>query len=306
MKKLLVWLKHPHGWGLILVYLVAALLIAGAVSFAVLSPAGGIFVYISYLFYLLSAVALGYVVFTTVYLVRNAIRTSAEKSVMVGRFVNDFEFRTLVFAVCSFIITFGYAVFDGLLAALETSVWYGALSAYYGLLAFMRGGLLINHRYGKKHAEISEEEMRCRNARSYRTCGILLIVLTLLLSGAIVQMVRDNRLFSYVKMSIYAAALYATIKIVMAIVNLFKAKKRENLTVQAIRCVSFAEALVSILALQTAMFAVFGTGQIDEVLFNSFVGAAVSIAIVVMGALMIRKGTRLLKNEPTDDGTDGS
>lgn len=206
----------------------------------------------------------------------------------------------MVFAFCSFVITLGYAVLDGALAVLESSVWYGALATYYGLLALMRGGLLLNHRCGRKRGA-NKEELRRREAKAYRLCGILLILLTGLLSTAIVQMVRDNRLLSYAQLSVVTAALYAAVKIATSVANLFKAKKRENLTVQAIRCVSFAEALVSVLALQKVMIAALNGGGVDGSFFHSFVGAAVSVLVVGMGALMIRKGTLLLKGG-TGDG----
>lgn len=294
MKKLLKWLRAPHGWGLFIVYPLAVLLIAGAILCVTFSPEGEFFAYLSYLLYLLSAVALGYTVYTIVYFVRVGVRAGAKKHALLGRFVNDFEFRTLVFAVVSFCVTLCYAAFDGLIAALEVSVWYAGLAVYYGLLALMRGGVLINHRYTQKYVLI-EEERRKKDASVYRFCGIFLILLTLALSGAIMQMVRQNRLFSYAGTSIYAAALYAMVKIVMAVVNLFKAKKRENLTVQAFRSISFSEALVSILALQTAMLAILNEGDTGNAVSNSFLGAAVSIIIIVMGVFMIRKGNRILK-----------
>lgn len=89
--------------------------------------------------------------------------------------------------------------------------------------------------------------------RVYRTGGILLIVLTLALSAAVVQMVYANRAFEYAGLMIYASAAYAFYKIIMALYNLVKARKQSDFKIRAVRNINFADAAVSVLALQTAM-----------------------------------------------------
>lgn len=212
---------------------------------------------------------------------------------LIGRLKKDYDFRTVVFAVVSFLISVAIAVFDFILALMDGAIWYGALAAYYFILAFLRGCILFRRRSAFKKGEKDFERKR-RAARSYYIAGWLLNVLILALSVAAFQMVRDNRAFEYAGLAIYAAAAYAFYKIVMAIVNLFRARATDDFTVRAIRNINFADALVSILALQTAMLQTFseeGTA-INAPLFNAITGAAVCLTVFSIALYMIIIGQK--------------
>ena len=212
---------------------------------------------------------------------------------LIGRLRKDYDLRTVIFAVVSFCISASIAVFDLTFSLLGKSIWYGALAAYYFILAFLRGSILFRRRSAFKKGEKDFERKR-RDARSYYIAGWLLNVLILALSAAAFQMVRDNRAFEYAGLAIYAAAAYAFYKIVMAIVNLFRARATDDFTVRAIRNINFADALVSILALQTAMLQTFsdeGTA-INAPLFNAITGAAVCLTVFAIALHMIVKGKK--------------
>ena len=97
-------------------------------------------------------------------------------------------------------------------------------------------------------------------------------------------MVTDNAAHSYIGWTIYAYAAYAFSKIVIAIYNLFKAKK-ENYTIKAIKRISLADALVSILTLQTSLLYTFSAG--DNGAVNALTGAVVCILTVAIGIFML-------------------
>lgn len=283
MKRFWKWLKAPNGWGLAVVNLVTIIYIAGSLMVVLLVP-WEVFIYI-----LLAVVFTVYSIYAVGYCVRQGLRNAE----FLVRLKNDYTFRTILFACCSFIFTICYMVFNGVISVLAASVWYGVLTVYYCVLAFLRGAVLFSGLCRRRNS--TKEDRERRRISAYRVCGIFLIVLTLVLSGALVQMICDQRLFAYANVSIYAAALYAALKIIFAIVNFFKAKKQENLSVQAIRNINFADALVSLLALQVAMLSILKgkTGSIDTMLMNTFVGVIVCVVIIGMGVSMIIKSSKL-------------
>ena len=68
---------------------------------------------------------------------------------------------------------------------------------------------------------------------------------------------------------------------------LIKAHKQTDLTVRAIRNINLVDALVSILALQTALLTMFSGGEVNISLFNTFTGIIVSLLSVSIGIYMI-------------------
>ena len=80
---------------------------------------------------------------------------------------------------------------------------------------------------------------------------------------------------------------------------MFKARKTDDFGVRAIRSLNLADAMVSILALQTAMFAEFSPGG-DNALFNAATGFGVCVLTAALGVFMIivaRKEKRKLTEE---------
>ena len=77
--------------------------------------------------------------------------------------------------------------------------------------------------------------------------------------------------------------------------NLIKAKKHNDYTIQSIKNISFADALVSILALQTALLSAFSP-EYKPYLPNSLTGGAVSISIIAIGVIMVVNGQKKLKD----------
>ena len=209
------------------------------------------------------------------------------------KIMHDYELRTIVTACVSFAVTIGFALFEGTFAILSRSIWYATLAIYYATLAFLRGGLLLSARYGTKKGEPAEK-LEKRAARSHVVSGAFLVVLTFALSGIIVLVVTQDYSFEYAGVMIYAAAFYAFAKIILAIVNFVKAGRNCNLTMQAIRNVNVADALVSILALQVAMLQTFSEGgtELSPPVFNAITGGVIGVLVIALGSYMIIRGVR--------------
>lgn len=207
----------------------------------------------------------------------------------------DYDFRTVMFTVFSFIITTGYAVFYGTLGVMSHSLWYGMLAWYYLMIVIMRSFVVFYHKGRRKREkkEVKRNE-RLSRARVYRNCGMILCLLMLPLSLAVMQMVATRATFSYAGLMIYATATYTTYKVIMAIRNFLKAKNSDYLTVRTARDINLADMLVSVLALQTAMFNSFSP-ELDTSVYNAITGAAVCALTVIIGLIMVIKGNREVK-----------
>ncbi len=287
MKDFLNKILHPKGFPLFLIYLFSSVFI-GLALFAVVIGYEGFLSYIAYAF---AAVGLTYTVYTIVIYVPGLKGrvTDAINSNPLGKMVmSDWGLRTVITAAVSFIISIGNAVLNGVAGVTSRSIWFGSLAAYYIMIALLRGGLLIGSRQKVRSDAI-------KRARNYRNAGILLLVLNAALSSAIWQMIFDNRGFEYKDWLIYAFAAYAFYKITMAIINAFKARRQDSLTVQGIRNINLVDGAVSILSLQTALLHTFGEEGVNISLFNTLTGSAVSLFAISLSIFMIIKGNRKIK-----------
>ncbi len=290
--------KRPKGWFLALIYLVTVASIVGALCILFVDYVGTPLEYVAYGLFALAACTLAYSVYTIVIyfpIIKDKIMGTIRSYPFLAKLLDNFSFRTLVFAFGSLLITVAYSVYNGVIAIILSSVWYGSLAFYYILLVFLRGGISLYH--GKRRGlQSSAEADEITEIKKYRTCGILLIVTILALSVAIAQMVAQNQGFQYYSLFIYVAATYAFTKITFAIYNAFKAKKeRSGYTILALRNISLADAAVSILSLQTAMLHAFSEPSVSTRLANALTGGAVCAFVVFLGVMMIIKANRALQ-----------
>lgn len=305
-KKLLAWIRHPHGWALIPLYLITAISVAGSIVFAAADAELGI---LAYLFFGVAAITLSYTVYTIVLFVPSAkqkITALLRKSRFTDRLMEQYGFRTIIFAIASFGISIAYVCVNGVVAVMERSVWYGALAAYYLVLAVMRGGVLLFHRSKRKKSVEEPNEEKTRAAKIYGRCGIGLIFLPICLSFAILQMVLGKNSFEHAGLMIYVSATYAFYKIIMSIVHIVKARREDDLTVRAVRSVNLADAMVSILALQTAMFKEFSSGE-NFGFANALTGGVVCALTAALGIYMIvcaKIRLKRMKEEETNGRTE--
>ena len=129
----------------------------------------------------------------------------------------------------------------------------------------------------------------------YRNSGVITLLLNIALSAAIAQMIFSGEHFSYMGWTVFAYAAYAFYKITASIISFIKAHKQTDLTVRAIRNINLVDALVSILALQTALLTMFSEGEVNISLFNTLTGIAVSFSSVAIGIYMIVSANKKIK-----------
>lgn len=245
---------------------------------------------VAYIGYFISAYTLTVVVIKMPPLFRNMKRRLYANKYS-GRYLTDSLLRARISLYTGCGISILYACFKLGMGIYLNSVWLGAVAVYYIILSLMRFALL--RRYRRSRWYETSKELRLFGLKSFRFCGILMFLLNIAVSGLVVQMIWQNKAYEYPGFLIYAMAAYAFYCLTMAIINIIKYRRMEQPILSAAKMLSFACALISILAMQTAMLTQFGQGQENFArLMNSLTGGAVCLCIFVMAVWMVRKSNK--------------
>ena len=292
-----LWKKilNPPTWAKVLTFIITILSATLSLVMVGLGLENGALAIISYILFGVAGLSLAY----SVYLIipnlpkfKRQLISWLESHEFTRLILRNFGFRTVIFAIGSFLMSLLISGFNAYMGIKNRSIWYGALAAFYIALAFLRGGVLGYHkkRVGKK---IQNDEYI--KAKVYRNSGIITLILNIALSSAIAQMIFDDAHFTYMGLMVFAYAAYAFYKITTSIISFIKAHKQEDLTVRAIRNINLVDALVSILALQTALLTTFSEENVDISLFNTLTGCVVSLISVGIGVYMIASANKKMK-----------
>lgn len=245
---------------------------------------------ISSIIYAIAACGIGlsgcYLYQDLTYGINKKLKAGIEANAFTNRFTKDYRYRTVLFTYSSLAFNLIFALTNGIFGVIYDSIWFGSMSAYYIVLSIMR---FILVQYDWKNSAIEKTpEIKQRELSVYQNCGILFLVLTAALLAAVVQMVYLDKSHSYPGTLIFAVAAYTFYKIIIAIVNRVKAGRLKSPLLLTIRDIGYADAVVSLLSLQTAMFVSFGSEeQVSRRIMNSMTGGAVCVMIFIMGIYMI-------------------
>lgn len=199
---------------------------------------------------------------------------------------SDYHIRTIYFTILELAWDLAFIVGNGFLAVYMRSIWFASIAAYYLLLGIMRYFIVSLERKNKmdlKGSDIRESELAL-----YRSCGILLIGMTVVLMVTVTQMVQYRGGNSYPKIILLGIAVYTFTKIILAVRNLSKAK-HESLLILTAKKIVYADALVSVLNLQASLLTVYATrnSALDIRFLNGGTGAVICTIILFMGLQMI-------------------
>lgn len=230
--------------------------------------------------------AVAYLLQGFIQIIKKTVGPVIESNAFANRVYSDYRYRTVLFTLISFLISIFYAVSNGILGILESSAWLGTLSAYYIFLSIMRFGTVW---YERKLSKMEHDRnAKIQELKVYRNTGIMLALITVALSGAVNLLLNQEGGKSYHGYMIFVVALYTFYKIIVSVTNIIKARKMKSLLLMTIRNIGHADALVSVLSLQTAMFASFGDqSDIDSQMMNGITGGCVCVLILTIGIHMI-------------------
>lgn len=288
---------NPPTWAKALTFIITAFAAIGALLTLFVIEKTIAFEILQYVLFCLSGLSLVYSVYLIIPLfpkIKVRVISWMERHDFTYLLLRNFGFRTVIFAIGSFIMSLLFSAFNAYMGIVNRSIWYGALAAFYISLAFLRGGVLIYHKnkIGKKERAKDDEYLK---AKVYRNSGIITLILNVALSAAIAQMIFSGEHFIYIGLTIFAFAAYAFFKITTSIISFIKAYRQSDLTVRAIRNINLVDALVSILALQTALLATFSAGEVNVSALNTLTGVVVSALSISIGIYMIISANNKIK-----------
>lgn len=224
-----------------------------------------------------------------------SIRQKVYNNQFGNRYMTDVAFKTQVSLYRSLTINLLYVAVNLFSGIWYHTAWFIIFAVYYSILAIMRFLLL---RYSNRN-EIGQK--RLEELKRSRLCAIILMMINLVLTGAVLMILYQNRGFDYFGILIYVMALYTFYVTTAAVVNIVKYRKYNSPVMTTAKVINLAAALVSMLSLETAMFAQFGKDSSPE--FQRFMvaatGAGVSVIIVAMSLFMIVRATKEIKKSKT-------
>lgn len=209
-----------------------------------------------------------------------------KKNPLGERFLADYTFRTILTTLPAFLINVAYTVYNGVIGIMNQSVWFITMAVYYSLLGIMRYRAVST---GRKISRLDDrEQIRKKELSVIKTDGILLLVLNLALNGVVLLTIAQDTAKRYSEIMVISIAAYTFYKITMAVVNMVKVRKRKSPILITIRNIGAADALVSMLTLQAAMFASFqDKNSLNTNQMNAITGLSVCILISILGISMI-------------------
>ena len=161
------------------------------------------------------------------------------------------------------------------LGIMSHSWWLLTLGFYYLILSIVRFVVLKSK---KKDRFIS------------KFTGWMLISLTFPLVGTVILSILRDRGHKLHMIVMIAMAAYAFAKMTLATINLIKSRRSTSARVIALRNISFANAFVSVFALQRSMLVSFeGMGEAEIVIMNAVFGFAVCILVFLLGLNLLQE-----------------
>lgn len=194
------------------------------------------------------------------------------------------SFRGAVSLYCGVIMNVLYIAFRLTVGALYASVWSFSIAAYYFLLSGLRIFLILCYRH--RNAKL---EYRC-----YRATALSLFALNIPMAGMVAFMVRTGSGFNYSGYIIYLSAVYTFYTVTLAVLNLIKYRRLGSPILSAAKVLNLVSAMMSILALQTAMLAQFSKNEIAySKLMNGITGSCVCGLVVAVAIFMLWHSKKL-------------
>lgn len=251
---------------------------------------------IAYVSYVVSAYSLIIVCACFTKFPKERLKKALHRNQYVHRYLTDVPFKTHVSLYLSLGINLLFAATNLFSGVRYRSVWFGTLAVYYSMLGVMRFLLLRHVNRNGIGMDIRSELKR------YRMCGVILLLMNSALSGVVILVLRKNEGFHYAGYLIYVAAMYAFYSIITAVRDVVKYRKYNSPVMSAAKVIKLAAAMVSMLALETAMLAQFdeGKGPRFRQLMTGTTGGGVCVIVLAMAAFMIVHATKQLKSLKDD------
>lgn len=209
-------------------------------------------------------------------------------------YVEDSEFRGVIALYSGVGINAFYAIYRCGSGIYYKSNWFFAIGIYYLIFGIIR--FMLIRRMKRSETICTSREKDYYTYKTYRFCGVLMLLMNLAMSIMIIQMVVNKETFYYDSQLIYFSAIYTFYYVLSSVDNLLKFAKKKNPILTASKYLTCAGALMSMFTLQTSMIALFGDNELERDIMNAVTGGIVTAIVIFMAIFMIVNGSRKLKN----------
>ena len=165
------------------------------------------------------------------------------------------------------------------MSAFLRSYWMFIMSIYTFLLFLIRLNVLYRAGRGAvfKGKRFSER-------RNYWKFSRNLILLDAIIAYNVFLIVKKNVMHDYRGFLIYVFGIYVTYKVLLAVINLFKAHKSKSLTALSLRKIGIVDAMVSTMALMWALsHRNVGSLSVFAMSIEKYIGIVVVAIVFLMG-----------------------
>ena len=178
-------------------------------------------------------------------------------------------------ALISLLINASFAVYYLGFGIRTSSWWLLTLGSYYFILSFVRLMILL---------------LRKQDTTVTTFAGWMLMGLSVPLVGTVLLSIIRDRGTRFHMIVMIAIAAYAFAKIILATINLIKSRHSSSEMLITLRNIAFADAFVSIFALQRSMLVSFeGMTRLEIMIMNAALGAAVCIIVFLLGFHLVKR-----------------
>lgn len=190
--------------------------------------------------------------------------------------------RTLKLALGSLAFNITFATYYLVMGLVTNSWWLLTLGSYYLVLSLVRFMVLRS---------------KSKERFIVKFTGWMLILLSIPLVGTVILSVVRDRGHERHMIVMIALAAYAFTKITLATIKFIKARCSTSATLITLRNISFADAFVSIFALQRSMLVSFeGMAETEIVIMNATLGSAVCVIVFLLGLNLVRNRKMMFKS----------
>ena len=206
------------------------------------------------------------------------------------RYFGDPELRVRISLHLSLLINISYAVFQIVLGVVHSSLWYYSLGVYYALLSLMRFFVV---RYDRREKSMGDT----RDRSICITVGVMLLVMTLVLSGVILHMIVLGITIVHHEITTIAMAAYTFTALTMAIVEIARHRGERSVVFFVSKHISLVSALVSIITLENAMITAFGGEEMADFsrIMTGATGGVICAVIAIIAIIIIKNANKELQ-----------
>ncbi len=182
--------------------------------------------------------------------------------------------KTLKVALISLIFNVLFGVYHLVFGVVSSSWWLLTLGTYYLILSIVRFAVLIS---------------KSREGFITKFTGGMLITLSIPLAGTVILSLVRDRGHQLPMVVMIAMAAYSFTKITLATIQLVKSRRNASAAHITLRNISFADAFVSIFALQRSMLVSFeGMTETEILIMNALLGVALCVIVFLLGLNLLR------------------